>query len=116
MTHRRRFNVCATPTKEKTVPKVLEERGGHLPHRSYIAGVVTELEALRYGPDIWWLEQASPAGADALRADPERDRAAAVAIRDGGDQVVVELDSGGTVRGSRGSRRSYGPCRRGTLW
>ncbi|MBV6703151.1 hypothetical protein [Kitasatospora aureofaciens] len=50
------------------MPKVLEERGGHLPHRDYIACVVAELEALRHGPDTWWLEQAGPADAPALRA------------------------------------------------
>ncbi|MFF2751939.1 hypothetical protein ACFVVA_41190 [Kitasatospora sp. NPDC058048] len=50
------------------MPKVLEERGGHLPHRDYIARVVTELEAIRRGPNSWWLEGEDPAGVPALQA------------------------------------------------
>ncbi|MER7850305.1 hypothetical protein ABTZ03_40965 [Kitasatospora sp. NPDC096077] len=48
------------------MPKVLEGRGGHLPHHDYIARVVTELEALRSGLDTWWLERAGPADAPVL--------------------------------------------------
>ncbi|MFE7527696.1 hypothetical protein ACFU7Y_18560 [Kitasatospora sp. NPDC057542] len=50
------------------MPKILEERGGHLPHRDYIAQVVTELEAIGRGPGGWWLEEEEPAGARALQA------------------------------------------------
>ncbi|MFD8708801.1 hypothetical protein ACFV1W_40540 [Kitasatospora sp. NPDC059648] len=41
------------------MPKVREERGGHLPHRDYIARVVTEPEAIERGPDAWSLEEGS---------------------------------------------------------
>ncbi|MFD4535813.1 hypothetical protein ACFWNL_36645 [Kitasatospora sp. NPDC058397] len=50
------------------MPKILEERGGHLPHRDYIAQVVTDLEAIGRGPDSWRLEEEDPAGAPALQA------------------------------------------------
>ncbi|MFB7668342.1 hypothetical protein ACFC1R_31225 [Kitasatospora sp. NPDC056138] len=50
------------------MPKILEERGSHLPHRDYIAQVVTELEAIGRGPNGWWLEEQAPAGAPTLQA------------------------------------------------
>ncbi|MEU1425167.1 hypothetical protein [Kitasatospora sp. NPDC005751] len=50
------------------MPKVLENSGGHLPHHDYIARVVTELEAIRRGPDGWRLEEGNLAGAPVLRA------------------------------------------------